>query len=240
MRLEDLLEKENIKKDLIGDVNDFGDEEVKMSKEHAYKEVIDDKIDSNTNFVIPDYLINDPEVVGYPDLEMQKGLYEWVLRDLPVSGYSIKDIGAGRGDFYGYMNEQAIKASPSPRYTGFETKDSLVAAGRRKYENIELVQSDFLDSDLVTDYTICIGTLNESHGNDKWEYFNKTLKHCLDTTKVAIIFVLSADMGGFDGFLDYPLTEIISHIPKGLRFNIDYTKFEDIYKLTVHIGGYND
>ena len=206
----------------------------------GFMEAIEVELEHHPEFVIPEYLLNDPEVVGYPDLEMQQGIYDWVLRDLPVSGYSIKDLGAGRGDFYGHMNGLSIKALPSPRYIGFEEKESLVVAGRRKYENIELVQSNFFDSDISTDYTICIGTLNEDHGNDKWDYFNKTLKHCLYTTKVAAIFILASNMDGFEGFLDYPMPEVLSYIPKDVRFTIDYTQFEDIYKLTVHIGGYND
>jgi len=197
-------------------------------------------ISSSNNTIIPHYLLNDPEVVGYPDADMQREIYEWVLSDLPICDYSVKDLGAGRGDFYGYMNGLTMKALPSPRYIGFEIKESLVFAGKQKYDGIELLHGDFLNSDLTTDYTICIGTLNEDHGLDKWEYFNKILKHCTNTTNIAIIFVLASNMDGTDGFLDYPFNELFSQMPKDIRFTVDYTKLEDIYKLTVHIGGYNN
>jgi len=192
-------------------------------------------ISSSNNTIMPHYLLNDPEVVGYPDADMQREIYEWVAQDLPmwVVSLSVKDFGAGRGDF--------ISAMPNNlKYIGFETKESLVLAGKRKYEGIELIHGDFFNSDIITDYTICIGTLNEDHGFDKWEYFNKILKHCINTTKIAIIFVLSSDMDGTEGFLDYPFSELFSQLPKDIRFTVDYTRLEDIYKLTVHIGGYND
>jgi hypothetical protein len=198
------------------------------------KEIDDlDKMIATTEIpVIPDYLINDPEVVGYPSFDLQSTIYNWVAEDLPIhSKYSVKDFGAGRGDFSQYI-------SKGTDYIGFETKTSLVLAGKQK-RYVNLINEDFMHSDLITDYTICIGTLNEDHGNNKWEYFNKTLNHAINTTKTAIIFVLSSNMDGLEGFLDYPIDEIIQNMPKGLRFNIDYTRLEDIYKLTVHIGGYN-
>tara|TARA_R110000868_G_scaffold12456_9_gene59583 strand:+ start:1262 stop:2047 length:786 start_codon:yes stop_codon:yes gene_type:complete len=187
---------------------------------------------------IPDYLVNDPEVVGYPDLEMQSHIYNWVCQSIPWNGYTIKDLGAGRGDLYGHLRQE--RESVIPNYTGFEKKESLVLAGKSKYKDITLLKDDFFNSPIVTDYTVCVGTLNEDHGEDKWGYFNKTLNHAISTTKVAIIFILAADMDGNIGFLDYPLAEILSYIPKDVRFTIDYTQLEDIYKLTVHIGGYND
>lgn len=183
---------------------------------------------------LPEYLINDPEVVGYPDLEMQDYIYDWVINDLPFGGYTVKDLGAGRGDFFSKINSDVVK------YVGFETKESLVIAGRNKYEGIELIHGDFFNSYLVTDYTICIGTLNEDIGKDKWEYFNITLNHAINSTKIAVIFILASNMDGTDGYLDYPFKELLYNLPEGIRFNIDYTRLEDIYKLTVHIGGYND
>jgi len=189
----------------------------------------------NNQLQLPDYLMNDPEVVGYPDLEMQKQIYDWVLKGLPYSNYSIKDFGAGRGDFY-----RSLPYSKDVQYFGFETKGSLISVGKQKSPDINLIHGDFFNSNIVTDYTICIGTLNEIHGFDKWEYFNKTLNHAISTTKTAVIFILARNMDGNEWFLDYPFEELFLHLPKDVRFTLDYTLLEDIYKLTVHIGSYND
>lgn len=190
-----------------------------------------------SNLEIPDYLLNDPEIVGYPDKEMQDEIYSWVSQSIPWGEYSIKDLGAGRGDFYGHLLSE--RDNVIPNYIGFEQKQSLVMAGKSKYNNIKLVNTDFFTSENETHYTVCIGTLNEDHSFDKWKYFNKTLNYALNSTKVAIIFVLSSNMEGIVGFLDYPIPELVSRLPKELRFSIDYSKLEDIYKLTVHIGSYN-
>lgn len=187
-----------------------------------------------TEPTVPDYLLNDPEVVGYPDSEMQNEIYQWVMDGLPFGGFTIKDLGAGRGDFYSEVNPDVVK------YIGFESKESLVVAGKQKYPNIELIHGDFYNSDLVTDYTICIGTLNEDIGLDKWEHFNRTLNHAINTTKTAVIFVLASNMDDTPGYFDYPIHELVQKLPEGTRFNIDYTRLEDIYVLTVHIGGYNN
>jgi hypothetical protein len=195
--------------------------------------------EKHQEFVMPEYLLNDPEVVGYPSIELQDFIYKWVAEDLPLAGdYSIKDYGAGRGDFLAHLRTRGVL--PFPTYYGFEKKESLVLAGKQKHTYLTLVQQDFLSSDIVTDYTICIGTLNEDHGEDKWEYFNKTLNHAVKTTNKAIILVLASNMDNLEGFLDYPLQELFQNLPKDVRFTIDYTRLEDIYKLTVHIGGYNN
>ena len=195
---------------------------------------------NETDLELPEYLITDPQVVGYPDVEMQSDIYTWVyngISPINLNGLpsSIKDYGSGRGDFYGKL----IASNQNVNYIGFDFKETMVLAGQKKYPGIELIYGNYLDSDLQTDYTICIGTLNDDHGLDKWDHFNKTLSRALETTNIAIIFVLSSNFDGLSGYLDYPIAETIEQIPNGTRYELDYSKFEDIYKLTIHIGGYN-
>lgn len=193
----------------------------------------DDYYNEELTNMIPDYLLFDPEVVGYPDLEMQGQIYDWVYEELDSGKCSVKDYGCGRGDFW--SGNRFVYGG----YVGIENKESLVEVAKKKYPHINIIQGDFLEQDLQTDYTICIGTLNDVHGFDKWEYFNKTLKKALETTNIAIIFILSSNMDGIDGFLDYPLNELFQNLSPELPIEIDYTKFQDIYKLTVHIGSFN-
>lgn len=190
---------------------------------------------------LPDYLLNDLEIVGYPDEETQREIYDWVrqkILDLEYSKFnqvlefSIKDLGCGRGDFYSIFKNSNYQID----YIGIDSNPYVIQVGQQKYPGIKLINSDFNDVSIQTEYTICIGTLNDDHGFDKWEDFNKTLNHALNNTKTAIIFVLQADCYGEPGHLDYPIYKLIRRLPQGLRFEIDNSRFEDIYMLTVHIG----
>lgn len=190
---------------------------------------------------IPEYLLNDSEIVGFPDEEMQEEIYKWVEEDLPKHHFSIKDLGAGRCDFYGRLRhrEGYHDERTGVDYFGIESNPNLCEVARQKYPGVKVINNKFQDVSIQTDFTICIGTLNDDHGEDKWEYFNNTLTGCLSDTKTAVIFVLAADFEGKYGYLDYPIHELVQRLDKNLRWEIDYSLYEDIYKLTVHIGGYN-
>lgn len=196
---------------------------------------------------LPLYLMNDAEIVGYPDEEFQGEIYEWVRKKIfdleynkfsQIFEFSIKDLGAGRGDFYSVFKNSNYKID----YFGIELNPNLCRVGEIKYPGIKLFNDDFNQIGLdiqVTDYTICIGTLNDDHGFDKWEYFNKTLNHALNNTKTAILFVLQGNCYGEQGHLDYPIPPLVSELPYRIGWEIDNSRFEDIYLLTVHIGSFN-
>jgi hypothetical protein len=185
----------------------------------------------------PDYLINDPQVVGYPDVEMQTEIYNWVNNKLGtgktnLSKISIKDFGAGRGDF----SEYSIA-----KYYGYEILPNLVEVGKFKYknsENFNLYCKDFmLDPLVVSDFTICIGTLNSMQTSNPWQLFEDTLQRAMETTTDKIIFVLN-DNNEY-GFNSFPISQLQRHLPMGnLPMEINMDKFEDIYMLTLHVGGF--
>lgn len=204
------------------------------------------KLQEKHNEIFPDYLLNDPEIVGYPDAETQKEIYDWVKTKLPYNNFSVKDLGCGRGDFgnwldysFKYGGDEG-EISPEIDYFGIDNNPNLIQVGQKKYPELKLIYSDFNDVSIQTDFTVCIGTLNDEHDLDKWMMFNKTLNHALNNTKTAILFVLQANCYGIEGHLDYPLHELVQNLSEGIRFEIDYSKLEDIYLLTVHIGGYNN
>ena len=191
--------------------------------------------------LFPDYLLNDPEIVGYPDLDTQEEIYDWVENYLPYSSYSIKDLGCGRGDFYAYLNRDRYDGERNKLidYVGMDSNPNMVNIAKQKYPNIQVLHNDFLDISIDTDYSVIIGTLNEDNGNDKWDNFNKTLIHCLSNTKKKIIFVLQANSYGFQGSVDYPIHELVERLDPNLKFIIDNSKLEDIYVLIVHIADLN-
>ena len=198
--------------------------------------VVQDETKSEKSFEFPDYLLNDPEVVGYPDLEMQKSIYTWVAEGLPFDSYSLKDLGAGRGDFYRHLD--ALGKAKYVDYHGIDSNPNLVNVGRTKHEGIKLINNDYIDVSLQTDYTVLIGTLNEDNSQDKWERFKSTLDYCKHSTRLASIFVLASDMEGYDGFCDYPISGVVKIIGSDCKFIIDYSEFKDIYKLTVIYGSF--
>lgn len=194
-------------------------------------------------FQIPDYILNDPQQVGYPDKEMQDEIYGWVYDSVnkladPDTRFrsTITDFGAGRGDIsHWFSGGDAFK------YTGFETNPILVQAGNQKYKeskyiDFTLIQQDFFDSNIKSDFTICVGTLNSIPTENKWGLFRRTMQKALETTEKAIIFVLSNKFD-VEGFNDFPFKELFDHLPNN-PFTIDCTKFEDIYMLVIYVDDF--
>lgn len=202
------------------------------SEEELYRRLNEEHQNKITETILlPDYLVNDSEIVGFPDKEMQYDIYNWVKSKI-LTGGSIKDLGCGRGDFYSVIKELN-------EYFGIDSNINLINVGKQKYPEINLIHNNFLNIDLVSDYSICIGTLNDVHGDDKWAMFMKVLSYCLQTTNIASIFVLSRNMEGYDQYLDYPFTELFNYLPIDRRFEIDYHRYEDIYLLTVYTEMWN-
>lgn len=199
-------------------------------------QIVTDEIDQQIlseldDFEIPEYLLNDPEAVGYPDIEMQNEIYKWVLQYVPAfADKTVKDLGCGRGDFGDNFFVD--------KYTGIDRNRIMIAAGKQKYPSLNLICDDYLNYTETTDYTVCIGTLNTFIGIEKWEWFDKTLAYALDTSNIAVVFVLQSKTE-LDGYLDYPINEILTRIPSKLPFKLDYTKFEDIYVLVVYKQPYS-
>jgi SAM-dependent methyltransferase len=210
------------------------DHEITFEVGKAIAEEIDRKL-------LPEYLINDPEIVGYPDLEFQEQIYDWVKGSIPTQGYTIKDLGCGRGDFFGHISKRESweEKFKDIHYFGLELNQNLCTIAKQKYPEINILNNDYFDTDIHTDYTVCIGTLGDNLGQDKWKNFNKTLNWAINNTKIAVIFILQKDCYGNEGFFDYPFKELFENIDPNVKFVLDYSELEDIYKLTVHIGGFN-
>jgi hypothetical protein len=212
-------------------------EEKYNSLQESLNEISTDELIGGNDSVevsLPDYLINDPQIVGYPDEETQNEIYDWVLEGLPKSNYSIKDLGCGRGDLFGRFHLQS-----NIDYFGIELNPNLYNVAKQKYPDIQVFNNNYFDISIESDYTVVIGTLGDDMGLDKWENFNKTLNWAISNTKQAVIFVLQRDCYGSEGYLDYPFTELFNNLGTDVKFVLDNSKLEDIYKLTVHIGGHN-
>ncbi len=175
---------------------------------------------------IPDYIIDDPEVVGYPDEKMQWDIYNWVSKSIPNPEATVKDFGCGRGDF----GHDWVR---SENYIGIDRTPVIINAGKKKYPGLDLRLGDWFDCNDVTDHTVCIGSLNSNNGQDEWEYLADTLDHAIATSNISVIFILNRKTE-LDGYVEYPIGKLLDLLNDDLPFEIDYSKFEDIYKLVVY------
>lgn len=74
--------------------------------------------------------------------ETQRVRFEAIVRNCPLAGLSLLDVGCGRADLLGYLWERGVVPS---RYTGIEAVSSSIrAARRRKYEGLHLIRADFV------------------------------------------------------------------------------------------------
>lgn len=181
---------------------------------------------------IPDYMLNDPEIVGYPDVEMQDDIYRWVENDIRFNA-TVKDFGCGRGDF-GHAYLKYARPNSDDLYIGIDKNPFLIEAGIRKWRSkyeFALKHGDWFDEFTMTDYTVCIGSLNEVETADPMDFFFRTLTHALQTTKEQVIFVFNTEPE--EGYNHFPLDKVIDILSEWKPFRLDCSRYKGICKLTV-------
>lgn len=193
---------------------------------------VDDFLPDETD-KIPDYLINDPQVVGYPDAEMQDDIYRWVSLSIDKLT-SVKDLGCGRGDFARYL--QSIAWPNNVEYIGIDQNPVMIAAGRQKYPNVDLRCGTWFNFKEKTDYTVCIGSLEEYNQVDAIHFFQRTVQYAIETTDVKAIFVFTLD-GDNAELANWLSTGLISWL-SGYPFELDYSRYSGICKMTLYPAGF--
>lgn len=188
------------------------------------------------------YLLEDAEVVGYPDKEMQRELYQYATTGvLPLvldssNPMSIVDIGCGRGDLRAYVRENY---NAEFDYHGFDFNEIMQRAAKEKY-NLE-IQGDFLENtESFSGWAFCIGSLNTVYGqfNDgnKYDYLLQVLQMSLEKVSEGIVFILLSEIEN-ENMVDFPIPTLISAILDkypSIPFSLDTTKYNGIYKLVVY------
>ncbi len=178
---------------------------------------------------IPDYIKTDPEMVGYPDVEMQDQIYGWALSEVNTNGKTILDVGAGRGDIFRHIDN-------CKEYIGFEINEILCKAVGGKHDRFTLFNADYLNVELThsVDIALLIGTLNSINAPDKWNAFNLFFNKMYNECTECCIFILNCKSDD-ESLNDFPFNELFINVLSNSKipFNIDYSYFEDIYKLTI-------
>lgn len=111
--------------------------------------------------------------------------YSLMSRVGDLSGKDILDYGCGKGDFYGFLKEQAIKVS----YTGLDITPPLIELARRKYPECRFEVFDIEQMPLKEDYDyifICGVFNNRVEG--VMESMKNTLLKLFPHAKEAMVF----------------------------------------------------
>jgi hypothetical protein len=244
MKLEDLINKQNIDVDQgeVHQLKNIRPENEIVDEYHSDileeflnlgtpEELDQTEYDMLQQIEIPDYLVNDPELVGYPDLEMQEKIYNWAIQYLNFSEKTVLDVGAGRGDLFNVLNQFNLKS-----YIGIEERQALCYVGVSTHTDprFSLINANYFNIEYKADIAFVIGTLNSTSTTTKWEDFKKMFNKLYSEINECVIFIVNNH--SLDGFNDYPFNELFTNLllTNNIPFTIDYSKFEGIYKLTIY------
>lgn len=114
-----------------------------------------------------------PQAVGSESSSHKALRYRLIVDTIAnLNGVSILDVGAGVGDFFGYLSAECPSADI--QYTGLELTEALCAQGKEKYPGIDLRPRDIAtESDLPSksfDYVVMSGLFHQ-HGSipkERW------------------------------------------------------------------------
>ncbi len=159
----------------------------------AERKAWEENEDSSEEGEDPDYIMNDPEMVGYDDKDQQRDIYDFATEEVE-SEESILDFGCGRGDLHEFLYQ---KDGETPKYKGVDINSPLINAGIKKYApDITIENRDWfdLDSSYKSDWCVNIGSLctrYDSSTEDGFKLVTKTLDKMMslcDTGSVLILF----------------------------------------------------
>jgi SAM-dependent methyltransferase len=202
---------------------------------------------SDTVADFPEYLVNDPIVLGYAYEETQYSVYDAAQAYTIRTGYeSILDVGCGRGDFGNHL----LKQFPNIQYTGIDLNPLLVDVGKQKYSEISsnfiLLNQAFTQNyptDFtydwvfhVTDLTLDYGVHSEVTTNPlkRYEMLEWNIIKSLEISKIGCVFMLLNDKDITEGYLNYsfsPITEILYRL--NAKFAFDNSDLPNVTKLVV-------
>lgn len=152
-------------------------------------------LDETPPMVIPPYLIDDPELVGYPDEEFQQMIYRNVAKYL-IGCDSVKDFGCGRGDFSLMV--------PRMKYIGIDKSPVMQKIAAVKYPDLDFRCMEWSGTLDTTDASVMIGSLMDNTDEDDLYYLVSAMRG--STNKVCVL-VLSDD--------EYPMANALLFM-KGL------------------------
>lgn len=102
-----------------------------------------------------------------------------------MQGKSVLDVGCGFGDLYGYLVSRGWEG----HYTGIDMVPELIAEGKSRYADAELINADFESFNFQRqfDYVLASGIFNlRLSSEDNWSYITRVLSRMFELAKVAV------------------------------------------------------
>lgn len=189
-----------------------------------------EEVESETpTSALPEYLLTDPEVVGFTDTESQYNFYAWALTGIDVVEKTVLDQGCGRGDFYN------IIAARGGTYTGVEFNPVLCKAAE-ELGHKSIYNEDWFNIDAEFDWVFNIfGMLQPygAQGDDSLELLNRTIEHTLPNVKEGMVLMLIADNSGVESYNQHKIADVVGLLPDH-RYIIDRSINSSIFKITIY------
>lgn len=187
----------------------------------------------------PEYLVKNPEAVGYPTLEFQEDIYRISVQGV-FNSYitSVLDIGCGRGDFGSYIKRLV---NPDIEYTGIDLNSLHIDIGKKKFSNVgkfELLAGNVLEYSHTADICILNSIFDSNYDNhveDKYEYFKKILTKALDISTLGVVIVALNDRFENEPYITYNMSEIVQILTGfELKFSLENAfPYPNVFKLMV-------
>jgi len=181
---------------------------------HETASSFEQTLDETPPMAIPPYLIDDPELVGYPDEDFQNLIYRNVAKYL-LNCSSVKDFGCGRGDFSLMV--------PRMKYIGIDKSPVMQKIAAVKYPDMDFRCMDWSGTIETTDASVMIGSLM-SEGEEQWNDLLNVIERMNRTTLKVCVLVLSDEV--------YPIIETTVFLPDAVcrkPFTLDASFANGIY-----------
>lgn len=140
-----------------------------------------------------DRLFNDPLVVGWLSNAEQQLLFTLVsYYHRPTE--SVLDIGCGRGDLYGYLQER--NPNETIKYAGVDYNPNMIEIAKKKWPGVTVVAGDALNLERIEEYdwVMASGVLNLKDSVDMFEYGKQLIDIMYSKCKRGVAFNILTDL----------------------------------------------
>jgi hypothetical protein len=184
-----------------------------------------------------DYMLNSPRVVGYNNVAEQNFLFQNLVIGLDCQAYTILDIGAGRGDLYGYL--QTIYDNVFG-YTGIEMNPIMCDLAKQKY-NLDIRCTTFEQAELNEhDWVLAAGYFTQRKCKTEDEDLQKLfvdVEKMYNLANRAVSFNLLSPINNtlHEGFFYvHPGLVLDMMLEKYKYVNLRHNYSKDVYTVTIY------
>lgn len=185
--IEEVTETIDLTEEFYGDIN-----QIEPTPEMS-AEIISEYEESAPE---DDYLKYSPQVIGYPDQELQTNIYRGISYYIGTD--SILDYGCGRGDFKIFLNAETSETNID--YVGIDSNAPLIDAGKSVYgDAVDIRLINWSEPhDIVKDWAVNITGLNLRYDadmtKDDMQYFEYVIDIMMQHATKGVVVMLSSSM----------------------------------------------